>query len=161
MSAHIEKMPTEAHQVLAKSDGAAQGADPQVVRTFLEIISAQAQRAFSGVPDPGYLQLLRIHPLDGKAVTTRFQIGDVDGMTKAALADAAAGHNAYIEPRALRPGTRGRGKAEDTVGVFALVVDGDADKGRACSMPGRWMPATSHPFWPCRPRRSAAAKREC
>jgi hypothetical protein len=80
------------------------------------------------------LQLLRIHPLDGKAVTTRFQIGDVDGMTKAALADAAAGHNAYIEPRALRPGTRGRGKAEDTVGVFALVVDGDADKGRAGSL---------------------------
>src|SRR5262249_47403263 len=46
--------------------------------------------------------------------------------------DARAGHNAYSEARTVRADLRGnlRGSLEDTVWVFGLVADCDADKGK-------------------------------
>ena len=53
-------------------------------------------------------------------------------MVKTALDDATAGHNVYIEARTVRNDLSGnkRGELEDTVWVFGLVVDTDADKGK-------------------------------
>jgi hypothetical protein len=108
---------------------------PATVSQMFEIIHRQAAYAFRGVDRPRSLQLVRIHPLDeGKAVAQRFKIGDVDGMTEAALQDAANGHNVYIEGRTVANTVKGRGKAEDTVGVFAVVIDSDADKGKAAQL---------------------------
>src|SRR5262249_13101751 len=44
-----------------------------------------------------------------------------------------AGHNVYIEGRTVRRDLRGkqRGALKDTIAVFALVVDSDADKNEA------------------------------
>ena len=66
-------------------------------------------------------------------VVQRFCIGDIDAMAKTAIGDANAGHNVYVEARTVRPGlARGsRGTVADTVAVFALVADRDADKGRS------------------------------
>jgi hypothetical protein len=52
-------------------------------------------------------------------------------MTTAAVADAEAGFNCYIEPRTIRHDAPKRGSAEDTRAVFALVIDRDAYSGRA------------------------------
>lgn len=72
------------------------------VRQFVEIICEQAQRAFKDIDDPGYLQLVRVHPAqEGKAASQKFKIDDVDGLTCAALQDAAGGHNVYIEGRTV------------------------------------------------------------
>jgi len=58
-------------------------------------------------------------------------ITDVNAMVGAALTDARAGHNVWIEGRTVKNGTApGRGSIEDTVAVFALVIDDDGDKGR-------------------------------
>ena len=108
--------------------------DPAVVREGLEIIHRQAASALVGVERPGYLQLVRIHPVDGKLISTSFVIGDVDGLAAQAVADAQAGFNVYLETRTVNEANygRGRGKAADTSAVFALVVDSDADKGKSC-----------------------------
>src|SRR6516165_5216055 len=57
---------------------------------------------------------------------------DVESMVRTAVADALAGHNAYIEARTVREDLRGnrRGEIEDTAWVFGLVADCDADKGK-------------------------------
>jgi hypothetical protein len=80
------------------------------------------------------MTLVRVHPdRDKDAVPQRFQIGDVEAMTKAAVIHARAGYNIYVEMRTVRPGLRGkkRGSKDDTAAVFALVQDSDADKGAA------------------------------
>jgi len=107
--------------------------DEETVRKFVSLIHEQAARALNGIERPGVLQLTRLHPLDKKLVPTRFRIDDVDGMTKQAIADAKAGHNAYVEARTVAEGTppHKRGDINDTGFVFALVVDSDADKGQA------------------------------
>lgn len=58
-------------------------------------------------------------------------------MVKAAIADSGAGHNVYIEARTVRPlsGSK-RGTLKDTVTVFALVIDSDADKDEGWEPPG-------------------------
>jgi hypothetical protein len=102
--------------------------DPAVVREGLEIIHRHAAAALAGVERPGYLQLVRIHPVDEKVISTPFMLGDVDGMTAQAVADAQAGFNVYLETRTVNEANygRGRGKAADTRAVFAFVVDSDA-----------------------------------
>ena len=105
--------------------------DEATVRQFVQAIHAQATRAFEGVDQPGYLQLVRIHPTVGKAVPTQWRIGDIDGMAKQARADAANGHNVYVEGRTVKRMARGRGNGADTVRVFAFVIDRDADKGKS------------------------------
>jgi Protein of unknown function (DUF3987)/RepB DNA-primase from phage plasmid len=100
------------------------------VREFLQIISDQAKAATAGLERPGLLQLSRLHPTDEKLVPSRFEIGDVEHMVQAGVADSEAGHNVYIEGRTVREDLRGngRGKLEDTRAVFAIVIDSDADK---------------------------------
>jgi hypothetical protein len=106
--------------------------DEATVRQFIQIISEHAARAINGGGATGVLQLLRINPFDEKPVPSRFQLGDVEHMVRAALNDAAAGHNVYIEARTVHKDLRGnkRGEFEDTVWVLGLVVDSDADKNK-------------------------------
>ena len=107
-------------------------ADKETVQRFLQIISTQAARACSNLESPGYLQISKVHPDDDRlSVSGRFSLADVDGMTAAAVADAESGHNSYIEARTVQATAPGRGKISHTVGVFALVIDSDADTGKA------------------------------
>jgi hypothetical protein len=108
--------------------------DEATVRRFLQIISNHASQVINGFDATGLLQLFRIHPVDDKAVVaSRFKIDDVEHMVQAALGDAAAGHNVYIEARTVRADLprKKRGELADTVWVLGLVVDSDADKNRA------------------------------
>jgi hypothetical protein len=107
--------------------------DEATVRQFIEIISAHARQAINGAGPPGVLQLSRLNPLDTNPIPSRFTLDDIENMVKTAVSDALAGHNAYIEARTVRADLRGnkRGEIEDTAWVFGLVVDCDADKGKA------------------------------
>jgi hypothetical protein len=103
----------------------------ETVREFVFNIAARAKAALNGREKPGYLQMSRVHPANEKLVPTRYKLDDVDHMIEDAVAAAQAGHNIYIEGRTIREdAARGnsRGKFEDTAGVFALVIDSDADK---------------------------------
>jgi len=106
--------------------------DEATVRQFIEIISAHARAVIKGAGPPGVLQLSRLNPLDTNPVPSRFTLDDIENMVKTAVSDALAGHNAYIEARTVRADLRGnlRGSLEDTVWVFGLVADCDADKGK-------------------------------
>jgi hypothetical protein len=106
--------------------------DEGAVREFIAIISAHACELAKNVASPGVLQLTRLNCRDEKLVPTRFLIDDVEGMVKTAVNDANAGFNVYIEPRVVRADLRGptRGTFDDTVFVFAVVVDADNDKGK-------------------------------
>jgi hypothetical protein len=109
--------------------------DEPTVRKFLELLHTRAAAALSHERRPGLLQLVSKDP-DGGLSYSSFGIGDVDSMLEAALIDARAGRNVYIEPRTVRPGRPkerrpGRGKADATIGLFAFVIDSDADKERA------------------------------
>ena len=107
--------------------------DEATVRQFIEIIAAHARQAINGAGPPGVLQLSRLNPLDTNPIPSRFTLDDIENMVKTAVADALAGHNAYIEARTVREDLRGnrRGEIGDTAWVFGLVVDADADKGKA------------------------------
>jgi hypothetical protein len=107
--------------------------DPDQVRDFIEIISKQAQRALDGAADPGVLQISHLHPASEKLVPHRYAIDDIAEIGNDAIAASVAGTNVYIEGRTVRRTLRGntRGGAGDTVGVFALVIDSDADKNMA------------------------------
>lgn len=113
--------------------------DETEVRAFCEAIHAQARSAFDGVANPGLLQMFRINPeVEKDTRIFRFTIGDVDGMTAQAVADAKAGYNVYVEGRTVKPtlSRNSRGTAAfDTIGVFALVVDSDGDKGKGATAP--------------------------
>jgi hypothetical protein len=106
--------------------------DEATVRQFIEIISAHARQVINGAGPPGVLQLCRLNPIDESIVPSRFTLDDIENMVKTAVADALAGHNAYIEARTVRADLRGsqRGGVEDTAWVFGLVADCDADKGK-------------------------------
>ncbi|HEY2229772.1 MAG TPA: DNA-primase RepB domain-containing protein [Xanthobacteraceae bacterium] len=105
--------------------------DQEMVRQFLEIISAHALKVTDGNGPAGVLQLCRLSPLDDKILPSRFAIGDVIHMVQAALCDAES-CNVYIEGRTVRAGLKAgsRGALADTAHVFALVVDCDGDKGK-------------------------------
>jgi RecA-family ATPase len=101
--------------------------DVAEVRRFIETIAAQASRALNGSAQ-GFLQLSRLHPVDEKLVPTKYKPTDIDRMVAQAVTDSEAGHNVYLEGRTVRGDVKGRGTVEDTVAVFALVIDSDADK---------------------------------
>jgi RecA-family ATPase len=111
--------------------GANATVDTADVREFLYTIAAQARAALAAIDKPGLLQLSRLHPSSETIVPSRFVLADVELMVAAAITDCEAGHNVYLEGRTVREGLRGneRGKLSDTVAVFALVIDSDADKG--------------------------------
>src|SRR5262245_28439876 len=135
------------------------------VREFITIIVAQARAATEHLREPGLLQMSRLHPddtrEDGDAgdaiVPSRYSLKDpdiVEQMIADAINDSEAGHNVYIEPRTVRAGLAGkkRGTVEDTIAVFALVADSDADKGmegasvRLVSLPTETSPGNTHPW---------------
>ena len=106
--------------------------DEDAVREFIAIISAHAGELAKNIASPGVLQLTRLNCRDEKLVPTRFLIDDVEEIVKTAVNDSNAGFNVYVEPRTLRADLRGssRGTFDDTVFVFAVVVDADNDKGK-------------------------------
>jgi len=108
--------------------------DRNTVRHFLTIVSEHAGHACVGVD--GYLQISRVHPTGDKlTISGRFKPDDVEHMQTAALADANAGFNSYVEARLVKNATAGRGKASHTAAVFALVIDSDADTGKTSTAP--------------------------
>ena len=106
--------------------------DEDTVREFVTIISEHADELAKSNGKSGVLQLTRLSPIDGKLVPSRFKLDDIDGMVRAAVADANAKHNVYIEGRTVRSDLRGaaRGPLADTEFVFGLVIDADHDKGK-------------------------------
>jgi hypothetical protein len=123
--------PEEAQKILLTPD-------PRAVREFIQAIATQAKAALGAGALPGLLQLSRLHPTSENPVPTRFGLDDVEDMIKTAVADCEAGHNVYIEGRVVPTALRGnkRGTLADTVAVFALVIDSDADKGMGWTPPG-------------------------
>jgi RepB DNA-primase from phage plasmid/Primase C terminal 2 (PriCT-2) len=121
---------------LALQTSAGPAINAATVRAHVALIHEHAARLCAGVRNPGHLQLSRIHPGHPGIRVTRYRIGDIEGMVKDAIAASEAGHNSYVEPRCVRPDLRGnaRGSLEDTSFVFALVVDSDADKGKASKL---------------------------
>ena len=115
------------------SKGTALAPDPVAVRTFAERLNSHVAAAFTGYHDPGLMQLVAIHPASEATLTFPFKIGEVNYMVAEAIRQAESGHNVYIEARTVQSGVkRGkRGGIADTVGVFGLVNDADADKGKA------------------------------
>jgi hypothetical protein len=108
--------------------------DADTARKFLDLIHTRAATALSHLRRKGHLQLVSIAPDDKGMTISPFTVGDVHGMLEAALLDAKAGRNVYVEMRSVRPGRpneRGRGKIESTLGVFAFGIDHDNDTGRA------------------------------
>jgi AAA domain/RepB DNA-primase from phage plasmid len=121
--------------------------DSHEVREFVATIVAQARAATKHLNkdggDPGILQMILVHPLSNDMETIyRYALDDpelIERMTSDAINASESGHNVYIEARTTRRGLNGkeRGKLTDTVAVYALVVDSDADKGKA------WTPTVS------------------
>jgi hypothetical protein len=108
--------------------------DEATARKFIQLLHDRAAVALSHIRRPGVLQLVSIAPDDHGMSVSPFAIGDIDSMLEAALINAGAGKNVYVEARSVRPGRpteRGRGKLESTIGCFALVIDRDADTGKA------------------------------
>jgi putative DNA primase/helicase len=127
-----ELTPQEGDEILAAANNVASNSDE--LRKMIEIIVAQARRSTEHLKEPGLLQVSRIHPLDEAIVCYRHTLNDpklIERITHEALEDNKAGHNVFIEGRTVRRGLKGkeRGKVEDTIAVFASVVDSDADKG--------------------------------
>jgi hypothetical protein len=112
-------------------------ADPNEVRDFVTALVTLATASLGGHPTPGALQVCRLHPSNGRMVTARHRLDDVDGMVSAALTASENGQNAYIEGRLVNFSLRGakRGELEDTVCVFALTIDSDADRDAAWTPP--------------------------
>jgi len=106
--------------------------DEATVRQFIELISEHVKAMTNGAGQPGVLQIYRLNPIDESTVPSRFLLDDVDNMVKTAIGDAINGFNIYIEARTVRADLRGnlRGSLDDTVWVFGLVADCDADKNR-------------------------------
>src|SRR5436190_12868903 len=103
-------------------------------RKFLELLHSRAAAALAHMRRPGVIQLVAIAPDDRGMSISPFAVGDVDSMLEAALINAKAGKNVYVEARTVRPGRpdeRGRGKIESTIGCFAFVIDRDSDTGKA------------------------------
>jgi len=66
-----------------------------------------------------------------------FEIGDLTGMTEAAMAFQDTGYNVYAPLAIFRADLEKgkKGSEEDIVAVLGAVIDGDADKGKAAPEP--------------------------
>src|SRR5262249_4413993 len=129
-----ELTPQEGDEILAAASIVVPAS--REVRKFIEIIVAQAKAATKHLKEPGLLQVSLLHPLSEDMVPYRYALDNpklVEQMTREAVSASESGHNVYIEGRTVRRGLRGkqRGEAADTIAVFALVVDSDADKNEA------------------------------
>src|ERR1700751_2522499 len=118
----------------------------ETVREFMTTIAARAKAALNGMAKPGFLQISQLHPESEKLVPSHYKLDDVARMIDDAIAAASAGHNVYIEGRTIREDAascNGRGKLEDVAGVFALVIDSDADKQMRWEPNGSTSPSMS------------------
>src|SRR5262249_16310434 len=122
--------PKQAHEILAKPDS-------REGREFITTLAAQAKAATKDLPDPGLWQMILVHPsTEGVGAIYRYALDDpelIERMTREAISASESGHNVYIEGRTVRRGlgAKQRGGLNDTIAVFALVVDSDNDKGKA------------------------------
>jgi hypothetical protein len=109
--------------------------DEGMVREFVTIVSEPVALA-AAAGKPGVLQLSRLNSHDEKLVPSRFRLDDLEAIVKAAVFDANAGQNVYIESRSVRSDLRGptRGGLSDTEWAFAVVIDADHDKGKGCTI---------------------------
>jgi hypothetical protein len=108
--------------------------DEATARKFIELIHTRAANALSHLRRPGHLQLISISPDDKGMTISAFAINDVASMFEAAVCDAKAGRNCFVElrtTRAGRPRERGRGRIESSVGIFGFGIDHDFDVGKA------------------------------
>ena len=104
--------------------------DETTIRKFVTALHAHASAALGDTGD--LLHLSTLLPDAGSLCTQAFEIGDVEGMVKAAVTAAEGGRNVFTEGRSVAPGLPSeRGKIGATRGVFALVVDRDSDTGKA------------------------------
>src|SRR5262249_25931193 len=107
-------------------------ADTREVREFIETYLAQARAATAEIEKPGLLNMVLVNPADDDVTSIyRYAIDD-PSLAKRMISDAinasAAGHNVYVEGRTVCVGLTGkqRGGLNDTIALFALVVDSDA-----------------------------------
>jgi hypothetical protein len=110
--------------------------DVHQVHEFVATYIAQARTATGDLEQPGVLQILLIDPANEDVSIRRYHLDDAsvaEKIAKDAISASRRGCNVYAEARTVRPDLKGknRGKAEDTIAVFALTVDSDADKGLA------------------------------
>src|SRR5262245_7491192 len=106
--------------------------DEATVRRFCALLHERAAAALIGVDDPtAVIQLCRMLPDEERMLSEGFRVGDAEHMAQATIDYASAGYNVYVEGRTVRPGCGRRGTAAETRGVFALVVERDADTGKA------------------------------
>jgi len=128
-----ELTPQEAEDILAAAESVR--TDAREVREFVETYVAQARAATAEIKQPSILNMVLVNPADNDVTSIyRYALDDpslAERMTSDAVNASRAGHNVYVEGRTVRQGFTGkeRGKLEDTVALFALVVDSDADKG--------------------------------
>jgi hypothetical protein len=80
--------------------------DPVTVHKFITLIHKRAAAAIAGVTNarPSVLHLCSAAPSDTRFYTSAFNIGDTEQMIEAALINAAAGKNVFVEGRLVRPG---------------------------------------------------------
>lgn len=112
--------------------------DPAVVKTHVRYLHHLAARA--NVPGKLVLAAFGENPDTRERFSDvrHFAIGDVDGMTAAAMAFDGVPHaNLYSPMAIMRPDLPegSKGTEQDVVSVLGLVVDGDADKGKAAPVP--------------------------
>jgi hypothetical protein len=128
----------EAEEVIAAASVVV--TNTHVVREFFEILAEQMRAAIKDLSNPGQWQMILVDPTSDDESNVsgiyRYRLDDpdlVERMTSDAVNASESGHNVYIEARTVRWDVRGklRGTIEDTVAVGALVVDSDADKGKA------------------------------
>ena len=106
--------------------------DEATIRKFVGVLHARAAAALADAGDPGVLHLCSMGPDDKVMCTVAISVGNVERMLELAVSNAEAGRNVFVEARTVRPGLPGeRGKVGATVGVFAFVIDHDADTGKA------------------------------
>lgn len=106
--------------------------NPEHIKSFLQILLAHAARALQKSDEPGFIQVSRLHPTEERLTPTRYKITEGAAIAEQAVTHSNAGFNVYIEARTVRDdlGSR-RGALHETVAVFALVIDSDADKDMA------------------------------
>jgi hypothetical protein len=112
--------------------------DEGAVRAFVALLHERAAAALNGAHEQGVLHLCRLRPDDKTMRSQSFVIGDVENMVAAAVMNAQAGFNVYVELRTVRPGRpTERGRIGATRGVFAFGIDRDGDTNKAgCALNG-------------------------
>jgi hypothetical protein len=115
-------------------DTPANDVDEFTVRRFITIVAEHAAKVTAGLHRRGLLQIVTMRPSDkGSPSVRRFHLHQIAEISDWCVTTARAGCNVWIEGRTVREGLVGneRGTLQDTVQVFALVIDSDADKNRA------------------------------